>query len=51
MAPDKIHEVTKIDRWFLCKLRHLVEMERRLAAGKPDRELYRQAKRLGYRIR
>ena len=48
VTPDEIHTVTKIDRWFLCKLMHLVDMEHALAAGKPDRELYRQAKRLGY---
>ena len=27
VTPDEIHTVTKIDRWFLCKLMHLVDME------------------------
>ena len=27
---DQIHQLTRIDRWFLCKLRHIVDIDRRL---------------------
>ena len=48
VTPEEIHAVTRIDRWFLCKLRHLAEMDRLLEAGPLDAALYRRAKRLGY---
>ncbi len=45
---DEIFEVTKIDRWFLYKLKKLADFEL-AAAGKPlDAETYLAAKRLGY---
>ncbi|MEN6459899.1 MAG: carbamoyl-phosphate synthase large subunit [Syntrophomonas sp.] len=43
-----IHEVTKIDRWFLNKLAHLAELEKDLAVGHLTPELYKMAKKLGY---
>ena len=33
VTPDQIFEITKIDRWFTCKLRNLVDLERYLADG------------------
>jgi carbamoyl-phosphate synthase large subunit len=45
---EAIHEVTKIDRWFLYKLAHLTELEKDLAAGQLTQELYIRAKHLGY---
>jgi len=45
---EAIHEVTRIDRWFLYKLAHLTELEKDLAAGQLTRELYKKAKHLGY---
>lgn len=45
---EAIHEVTKIDRWFLYKLAHLAELEKDLAVGQLTRELYKKAKNLGY---
>ena len=48
VTPEEIHAVTKIDRWFLCKLRHLTEMDRLLQTAPLDAALYRRAKRLGY---
>ena len=44
---DRIHEITRIDRWFLAKIRRLVDFEARLAAGLTN-EVYLEAKRLGY---
>jgi carbamoyl-phosphate synthase large subunit len=43
-----IHEVTKIDRWFLYKLAHLAVLEKDLAEGHLTQELYKKAKKLGY---
>lgn len=45
---EKIHELTLIDEWFLCKLKNLVELERWLADGKLTEEKYLTAKRYGY---
>ncbi len=45
---ERIHEVTMIDEWFLSKLKNLVELERELASGRLDEELYFRAKNWGY---
>ena len=47
LTVDEIHEMTKIDRWFLWKLAGLAKFEARLARGLDD-ETYAEAKRLGY---
>ncbi|NTV89992.1 MAG: carbamoyl-phosphate synthase large subunit, partial [Clostridiales bacterium] len=43
-----IHEVTKIDLWFLHKLANLATLEKELAGGCLTQELYQKAKILGY---
>ncbi|MCL2628173.1 MAG: carbamoyl-phosphate synthase large subunit [Oscillospiraceae bacterium] len=48
---DEIHDITKIDKWFLNKLNNIAMMERTLAkveAEYIDEELYLKAKRLGF---
>ncbi|NLO96699.1 MAG: carbamoyl-phosphate synthase large subunit [Peptococcaceae bacterium] len=45
---EYIHEVTKIDPWFLHKLANLVHLEKELAQGRLTPELYWKAKTLGY---
>ena len=45
---DEIHEITKIDVWFIDKLAILVEMEQALQAKELDEELLREAKRLEF---
>jgi carbamoyl-phosphate synthase large subunit len=61
---DRIHALTKIDRWYLGKMANVLRCERAVAAGAatassaarpssakdaiPDRELLREAKRLGF---
>ena len=45
---DRIFEATKIDRFFLRKLRNIVETERLLAASPKDARLLREAKRMGF---
>ena len=44
---EEIHGITKIDMWFLSKLKNLTDMDKALAAGW-DGELYHKAKRMGY---
>jgi len=48
LAPEEIHEITKIDNWFLYKMQNLVRYEQLLAEGKLDEETYRYGKKLGY---
>ena len=49
---DRIHELTKIDKWFLCKLRNIIDIEHRMEnfhslEELPD-ELLREAKVRGF---
>jgi len=49
ISVDKIHEVTKIDRWFLDKIRNLADFELSVAGKKKlSKEEYIRAKHLGY---
>ena len=47
---DEIHEVTKIDKWFIDKIAILVEMEKKIkeSKGNLDKELLKEAKRLEF---
>ena len=45
---DRIHEITKIDKWFIAKLNNLVELEKWLAEGKLTVEKYETAKKYCY---
>lgn len=45
---DTIHDITKIDEWFLAKLRNLVNMERKLTKKELTPELYLEAKKMGF---
>ncbi len=45
---DTIHEITKIDKWFIAKLNNLVELEKWLANGKLTQEKYDTAKKYCY---
>lgn len=48
VSVEEVYLVTKIDRWFLSKLRNLVTMEKRLAEGNLTDDLYLEAKKMGY---
>lgn len=45
---DRIHEITKIDKWFIAKLNNLVELEKWLAEGDLTVEKYETAKKYCY---
>jgi len=47
---DKIHEITKIDRWFLHNIKEIIDMEKEIVGNKnnPSRELILQAKEFGF---
>lgn len=45
---DEIHEITKIDHWFIDKLAILVEMEQALEKGPLTPELLKEAKRIEF---
>ncbi len=46
-APEEITRVTRIDMFFLTKIRKITEQEKRLEENKNEKELYR-AKRMGF---
>ncbi len=48
ISVDDIHDVTKIDEWFLYKLDNLVRLEKRLASEPLTDVLYLLAKKNGY---
>lgn len=45
---NEIHDITKIDVWFLDKIQNLVKMEQRLAKEELTKELMQEAKRLEF---
>ena len=48
---DQIHELTKIDKWFLEKLKHIIDIDEQLKtvnANTLDKELLRTAKVYGF---
>ncbi len=45
---EAINMITKIDPWFIAKLKNLTEMDKKLASEKLTDELYLQAKKMGY---
>lgn len=48
MTVQEIHEITKIDDWFLEKLVNLINMEKRLQTEALTDELYLEAKRMSF---
>ncbi|MCL2055218.1 MAG: carbamoyl-phosphate synthase large subunit [Oscillospiraceae bacterium] len=48
IAIEEINLLTKIDRWFLAKLKNLVDLEKELAIGELTIEKYERAKKYGY---
>ena len=48
MAYDVIHDITKIDKWFIDKLAILVEMEQTLKSEPLTVELLKEAKRIEF---
>ena len=49
---DQIHDLTKIDKWFLQKLKHIIDIDERMKAlnsvNNLDRNLLREAKIYGF---
>ncbi|SHE54373.1 carbamoyl-phosphate synthase large subunit [Alkalibacter saccharofermentans] len=45
---DAIHEITKIDKWFLHKFNNIINMEKELSNKPLDKELLMKAERLGF---
>ena len=48
VSADEIFEITKIDRWFLGKLKNLADMEQALKDGPLTEALYLAAKKYGF---
>ncbi len=45
---NTIHDITKIDKWFICKLKNLADFEKWLADGTLTQEKYDAAKKYCY---
>ncbi|MDY2922809.1 MAG: carbamoyl-phosphate synthase large subunit, partial [Eubacterium sp.] len=45
---DEIHDITKIDKWFIDKIAHLVQTEQALKEGPLTKELLAEAKRMEF---
>ncbi len=48
VSVEEIHEITKIDKWFLNRMLHLAQFEEKLQQQPFTDELYQEAKLLGY---
>ena len=44
----EIHDITKIDMWFLSKLKNIADMQHELASSPMTQELYLRAKQTGF---
>ena len=47
VSVDRIYEITRIDRWFLYKIKNLADFEASIAGGLSDAD-YLKGKKLGY---
>ncbi|MDP4132715.1 MAG: carbamoyl-phosphate synthase large subunit [Bacillota bacterium] len=48
VSEDYIFDITKIDRWFLCKLKNIVNYEKKITGCPIDFETYYEGKKLGF---
>ena len=48
LSLEEIHQKTKIDRWFLSKINHIIEMERALASSEISVSLIAKAEKMGF---
>lgn len=48
MSVDKLYQLTKIDKWFLYKLKNITNCELRLKNNNLNKELLKKAKQLGF---
>lgn len=48
MSVDEVHELTKIDRWFLREMKACIDLEEEVKQRKFDVEILRKAKEWGY---
>ena len=46
--PERINEITKIDLWFIYKIKNLVDYELGITNTVLDEDTYKEGKRLGY---
>lgn len=45
---EEIHEITKIDIWFISKIYNIIKMEKRLSNEPLEKELLKEAKRIEF---
>lgn len=48
VSVDEINEITKIDKWFINKIKNIVELENQIAAEELTPELCKKAKESGF---
>ena len=48
IAVDEVYSITKIDEWFLAKLKNLADYEAEITGKKMTRAQYLEGKRIGY---
>lgn len=48
ITPKELHELTKIDLFFLSKIQNIISMEKKLQVNENSPEMLKEAKRLGF---
>ncbi len=48
VSTDTINEITRVDKWFIEKLRNLADFENEIKGKEIDEETYNRGKKLGY---
>ncbi|MEM3059975.1 MAG: carbamoyl-phosphate synthase large subunit [Candidatus Anstonellales archaeon] len=45
---EQVYRVTAINRWFLNKIKGIIDIEKELESGGPEREILKRAKKMGF---
>ncbi|MDR1410506.1 MAG: carbamoyl-phosphate synthase large subunit [Oscillospiraceae bacterium] len=48
LSPREIFDITKIDHWFLHRIKNMVDMEKTLSTGYCSKEVLQKAKQMGF---
>ncbi len=48
ITPEEIHSITRIDEWFLYKLKNLADYEKQISKTPISKDVYIKGKKLGY---
>ncbi|APM39640.1 carbamoyl-phosphate synthase large subunit [Clostridium kluyveri] len=48
ISVDELYEITKIDKWFICGVKNIIDMENKLVSNVPNVDIIHQAELMGF---